>query len=564
MIFWSEKCDNWEVLIQKGVKMSTLEQYENIDLDINISDYIFLWQKEEKFQILKRYLDVLSCPNHTNLETVIDEMNSHWIWELEVNIKKILSKLNITNLSLKLNSLSWWEIKRLSLAKVLIQDPDVLLLDEPTNHLDLEMIEWLEEYLKTQVKTFFIITHDRYFLDRICNKIIEIDDAHTYEYNWSYSYYVEKRSEREAIRKKETENAMTLYRKELTWMRRQPQWRQTKAKARIEAFEDVKKRAFVSLKEQKFEIDICSKRLGSKILELKNISKSFDGKVILDNFNFVFSSWSKFWFVWKNWAWKSTLLDIITGKLAPDSWEIFLWQTVEIAYFRQDFTDFNSNKKIIEITTSASEGVMLSNWQRVPASKLLDMFNFPPNIQHEKVSILSYGEKKRLYMVTLLLQNPNFLILDEPTNDLDIFTLTKLEEFFINFNWCIIIVSHDRYFLDKIADHLLVFEGNWEIKMFSWTYNEYKLMKLDQKYEAKKEISKPPTEKQISKKEQNRLNKIEKELELANEKKKTLNEKLNDSNHNNDQIIKLSFEYWDLDKKIWELENEWLEIMDGY
>lgn len=564
IISWIEKCDWWEIIVAKWTKLSILEQYENINLDINILEYIFLWQKDEKFQILKKYLDINNSKDSYKLESIADEITSHWIWELEMNIKKILTKLNIINLSLKLSTLSWWELKRLSLAKILIQESDIILLDEPTNHLDLEMIEWLEEYLKTNVKTFFIITHDRYFLDRVCTKIIEIDDCNLYEYNWIYSYYIEKKSEREEIILKEKQNAMTLYKKELNWIRRQPQWRQTKAKARIEAFDDIKKRAFVSLKSQKLEIDIFTKRLWTKILELKNISKSFSDKIILDNFNFIFSSWSRFWFVWKNWAWKSTLLDIITWNLKPDNWEIIFWSTVEVAYFRQDFTDFNSTKKIIDIATEISQEVMMSNWQKISASRLLDMFNFPPKIQYEKVSILSYGQKKRLYLATLLLKNPNFLILDEPTNDLDIFTLTKLEEFLVNFNWCIIIVSHDRYFLDKLVDHLLVFEWKWEIKMFSGTYSEYKIIKTEEEYEIKKEVIDIGVKKQISNKEQNRLNKIEKELKDIDSKKLELKEKLNDIKLSNDEIVKLSIEYWEIEKKSQELENEWLEITEKY
>lgn len=564
MISGIEQCDWWEITIAKWTKLSILEQYENIPLNISILDYVFLWQKSEKFQVLKKYLDIISSTDHSGLESIIDEITSHWIWELEMNIKKILTKLNITNLSLALNTLSWWELKRLSLAKILIQESDIILLDEPTNHLDLEMIEWLEEYLKTQVKTFFIITHDRYFLDRICTKIVEIDECDLFEYHWTYSYYVEKKSERELILIKEKQSAMTLYRRELNWIRRQPQWRQTKAKARIDAFVDIKKRAFVSLKNQKFEIDIFTKRLWTKILELKNISKSFSNKIILDNFSFIFSNWSRFWFIWKNWAWKSTLLDIITSNLKPDTWEVIFWPTIEVAYFRQDFTDFNSGKKIIEIATDVSQEVMMSNWQKISASRLLDMFNFPLSIQHEKVSILSYGQKKRLYLAALLLKNPNFLILDEPTNDLDIFTLTKLEEFLVNFNWCVIIVSHDRYFLDKLVDHLLVFEWEWEIKMFSGTYSEYKIMKTEGEYEEKKEIMDIEAKKQISNKEQNRLNKIEKELKEIDDKKLNFKEKLNDVSLKNEEIIKLSFEYWEIEKKAQELENEWLEITEKY
>lgn len=547
------ECDKGEIIHAKWLKLWILSQYTDINLDSTILDYLFLWYSDTKFSLVKSILD----DHHSKLHH--DEINSEHIWELELNIKKTLSILKIPNTSRTLKTLSWWELKRLSLAKVMISDFDILLLDEPTNHLDIEMIEWLEQYLLTKVKTFFIITHDRYFLDRVCTRILEIDDKHLNIYDGSYNYYIEKKSEQEARLIREKENAITLYRKELQWMRRQPQARQTKIKSRIDAFDEVKRKALTPIKSKKLEIDIHMKRLWNKIIELSEISKSYDQKNIISKFSFVFTSWAKIWLVGRNWIWKSTLLDIITRKLIPNSWEVTYWKTVEIAYFRQDFTDFDESKLIIEIAREVAEEALLSSWHKISTSRILEMFNFPAKIQHQKASVLSYGEKKRLYLVTLLLKNPNFLILDEPTNDLDIFTLTKLEEFLSDFAWCILIVSHDRYFLDKLTDHILVFEGNWNIKLFTWTYSEFKAQKSEELIE---EI-KSPKPKQMPSKEQNRISKIERLLKEIEETQNEINKKLS-HNPATDEITKLSQEYWELMTRKETLEQEWIELNEKY
>ena len=559
-IIWKkDSLSSWELTYQKDLKVSHLWQDSVWDQDISILDYLFYNLEEDNFKILHKYFKSTIWIKIDDFDLVIDKMNDNDLWIEEIRIKKILSKLNILSLSPSIKTLSWGEIKRISLARLLIQDFDVLLLDEPTNHLDIEMTEWLEEYLKT-VRTFVMITHDRYFLDRVCNLISEVDNKTLFLYKWSYSYYLEKKAEREQIAIKWVENAKTLYRKELKWIQKQPKARETKSRSRVDAFDDIKQKAFTNLYKDKIEINSFENRLWSKVVEIHNVSKSYNDKKIIDRFTYKFTKWQTIWLIWKNWVWKSTLINIITWKLLPDSWKVNIWDTVTIAHYKQNFVNFdNPSKTVIEMVRDITNEVSIHQWRKVTVSRFLKMFNFNHKVQNEEISLLSLWQKKRLYLVTLLLKNPNFLILDEPTNDLDIFTLTEIEDFLSNFNWCLLIVSHDRFFLDKLADHLLIMEGEWKLTLYSWTYSKYKANQLKI---AKLESNKNGewTGKCLSKKWKNRIKKIENKIWELEKTRDKLNVQIIENVENAWKIHELSLEFGEIEKEINDLEMEWYEI----
>jgi len=441
-------------------------------------------------------------PGLSVLDTCIRHNNN---WEYEQKAKQILTQLNIKDLNQTVEELSGGQLKRVALAKVLIDEPELILLDEPTNHLDLDMTEWLENYLSRQNISLLMVTHDRYFLDRVCNEIIEIDNQQIYQYKGNYSYYLEKRQERVDAHQTEVERANNLLRKELDWMRRQPQARATKAKYRIDAFYELEKKAKQRRDSGNINLDVKSSYIGSKIFDAVDVSKRFDEIKITDHFNYTFARFEKMGIVGNNGTGKSTFIKMLTGEIEPDSGYFDVGETVKFGYYSQDGLRFKENMKVIDVVQDIAEYVDLGDGRKLSVSQFLNYFLFTPDKQHNYVSKLSGGEKRRLYLCTVLMKNPNFLVLDEPTNDLDIVTLNVLEEYLRNFKGCLIVISHDRYFMDKVVDHLLVFRGNADIKDFPGNYSQYREWKevqdlLEKEKEAviqKKEVAqeKPkPTE----------------------------------------------------------------------
>ena len=414
---------------------------------------------------------------NSQLQLAMADMDRLNAWDYEVRIKQILGKLNIHNLEQPVEQLSGGQQKRLALANVLITEPDLILLDEPTNHLDLEMVEWLEEFLNHSKMTILMVTHDRYFLDNVCTDILEIDQHQLFHYKGNYSYYLEKREARIANFNAETARAQNLYRTELDWMRRQPQARGHKSRSRIDAFYEIEQRAKQRIVEKQVSLGVKSAYLGSKIFEAQYISKAFGDYKILDNFYYNFSRYEKLGIVGKNGTGKSTFLKMLLGEVAPDSGRFDIGETVKFAYYSQSGIQFNDGMKVIDAVRQIAEEVDLGGGRKMTATQFLTHFLFPPEKQHDYIAKLSGGERRRLYLCTVLMRSPNFIILDEPTNDLDIATLNVLEDYLISFKGCVIVVSHDRFFMDKVVDHMLVFQGDCKIKDFPGNYTDYRQWK---------------------------------------------------------------------------------------
>lgn len=503
---------------------------------------------------------------------ILEKMDQYKAWDYENKVKQILSKLKITNFDQVVGQLSGGQKKRVGLAKVLITDPDFLILDEPTNHLDLEMIEWLEEYLNKSKGTLLMVTHDRYFLDRVCNEIIEMDANSIYTYKGNYSYYLEKRAERIENINAEVGKAQKLLKTEQEWMRRMPQARGTKAKYRIDAFYDLKKKAAAGFKEDSMELDIKSARLGKKILELEGLYKSFGDLKILEDFSYKFQRGEKIGIVGKNGTGKSTFLNIITRNLEPDSGSIEIGETVVYGYYRQDGITINENERIIDVIKDIAESIDLGNGKVMSASQFLEYFLFPPKTQYNYVSKLSGGEKRRLYLMTVLMKNPNFLILDEPTNDLDIMTLNVLEEYLMNFKGCLIIVSHDRYFMDKVVDQMFAFEGMGKIRNFPGNYTIYRdtideeekeLKKIEKPAKPKKEKPKSNnTAKKLSFNEKREFEQLEVDLEALNTEKEELETAMSSGTLTNDELLQKASRIEEVINLIDEKEMRWLELSE--
>ena len=433
-----------------------------------------------------------SPATHKLLENATHQMETLNAWDYELRIRQILSRLNIHNLTQKTGSLSGGQKKRVALAKVLIEEPDLLLIDEPTNHLDLEMTEWLEEYLSRQSMALLLVTHDRYFLDRVANEIMELENGQLYRYKGNYSLFLEKKADREENFIKDVDKSKNLLRKELEWMRRQPKARGTKSKSRIEAFYDLEDKAGQKLSTQNLELNVKMTRLGGKILELEHLNKRFGEKIIIDDFSYLFQKKERIGIAGINGVGKTTFLEVITGKAEADSGKISTGETVVFGYYTQAGIKLPDDKRVIEVVTEIAEFISTGSGDNVSASQFLQQFGFEPARQYTYVSKLSGGEKRRLYLLTILIKNPNFLILDEPTNDLDILTLQTLEAFLMEFSGCLIIVSHDRYFMDKVADHLFIFEGDGKIKDYNGSYSEYRADLIEEEKETKANKANPP------------------------------------------------------------------------
>jgi ATP-binding cassette subfamily F protein uup len=514
--------------------------------------------------------------DHSELDEILANMDLLKAWDYEQRITQILGKLKITNLDQLIGELSGGQLKRVALANVLIGEPDLLILDEPTNHLDLEMVEWLEDFLKRSNMALLMVTHDRYFLDRVCTNILEIDHQAMFQYNGNYSYYLEKRQERIESFNAESERTVNLYKKELEWMRRQPQARAHKAKSRQESFYEIEERAKLRHNYDTIQLDVKASYLGSKIFEANYITKAYGDLKILDNFYYNFARYEKMGIVGKNGTGKSTFLKMLLGEVKPDSGSFDIGETVVFGYYSQDGLAFDEQMKVIDVVQDIAEEVDLGNGKKMSASQFLLHFLFTPETQYNYVYKLSGGEKRRLYLCTVLMRNPNFLVLDEPTNDLDIMTLNILEEYLRAFKGCVIVVSHDRYFMDKVVDHLLVFKGDAELKDFPGNYTDYRewneLLEEQERDEKKKAKSKTSTTKtqhvkkektsRLSFKDKQEFEELEKLIPQLENEKKDIETQLASGKLSTDEIIQVSQRLSEVNGLIDEKTMRWLELSE--
>ena len=566
--------DSGTVVINKDIQVVLFDQEIHFESGQTITEFIMSLDSPP-MQALRNYQKSLTSNDSEFMERAFIEMENQKAWGLENEMKQILSQLKIIDLNAKMDNLSGGQIKRVALAKLLIETRvehkhTLLIMDEPTNHLDVDMVEWLEQYLSRAMVTLLLVTHDRYFLDSVCDIIWEIEDKKLYVHHGAYAQYLENKSIREENLKDTIDKANNLYRKELEWMRRQPKARTTKSKSRIEAFYETEKTAKMDTRKQELELDFGMKRLGKKILELRNINKKFGDKTILDNFSYQFQRGEKVGIIGKNGVGKSTLLNIIQGLETYDSGEIEVGETIKFGYFSQKGLTYKEDQRVIDFMKDIAEYYPLANGKSISASQFLKMFLFNEQTQYTTISNLSGGERRRLYLISVLFQNPNFLIFDEPTNDLDLPTLTVLESFLAQFQGCLIIVSHDRYFMDKIVDHLLVFEGEGKIKDFIGSFTEYRDQQTQNKNIKKSEPAKPVEEKQtkntnskrkLSFKEQKELENIEKEMPVLKEKQDEILEKLN--NETDYGIIsELSQKLEETTSQLEAYEMRWLELQE--
>ena len=570
-----DAADSGEVVLANDLKLTYLGQQPEFEPGQSVLDAV-LDSKDEVPALVREYEHCLSRINEDSsmtdkLTSLISRMDELDAWNYEGQVKEILGKLGISDYEQQVSQLSGGQKKRVGLAKALIEKPDLVILDEPTNHLDLEAIEWLEDYLSQSQMGIIMVTHDRYFLESVTNEIIELDQNQIFKYSGNYSYFLEKKAEREEMQLAEKEKAKNLYNKELEWIRRQPKARGTKAKYRVDAFQDVKKKAHQNLEKQSVELDVKTRRQGGKVLEIETISKGFDGKVLFENFSYIFKKGERLGIVGKNGTGKSTFLNILTGQLNPDTGEIVKGSTTQIGYYKQKEPDFKPGMKVIEVVQEIAEVITLSDGKTVTASKFLSLFNFQPPAQHDYVDNLSGGEKRRLQLLCVLVQNPNFLILDEPTNDLDLITLRTLEDFLSQFQGCLIIVSHDRYFMDRLVDHLFVFDESKEIMDFTGNYSVYREY-LKNKPAGKVEAAKPSAEKQdkpkeeskrkMSFKEKREFESLEKELEALTDKKKVIMDKLNSGEQDHARLAEWGAELRQVEDEIDKKEMRWLELSE--
>ncbi len=472
IIAGADTADSGKITLRNGISLGYLSQAFNLDNDKTIFEEIYS-SSSEIIQIIREYEEALHSDDRKKLDIAISRMETAQAWDHEVKIHQLIAELQLPDANLKTGTLSGGQKKRVALANLFINEPDIIILDEPTNHLDLDIIVWLEEYLLRSNCTLLMVTHDRYFLDRVCNEILELDDKTLYQYKGNYSYFLEKRDERIEVHNAEVEKARNLLRTELEWIRRMPKARTTKAKYRVEAFSELEEKASKSKIEKNVEINVSAARLGNKILEISDLSKAYGDKLLLKDFTYMFRRFEKIGIIGKNGSGKTTFLNLINGLVKPDTGHFEYGETVVSGYYKQEDHYFKEGKKVIDIVKDIAEVVSPENRVKMSVSQFLGYFLFPPKVQQTPVEKLSGGERRRLHLVTILMKNPNFLILDEPTNDLDIVTLNVLEEYLKNFPGCIVVVSHDRFFLDKLADHIFVFDGKGKIKDFPGNYSDY-------------------------------------------------------------------------------------------
>ncbi|MFD2513387.1 ABC-F family ATP-binding cassette domain-containing protein [Pontibacter locisalis] len=572
--------DEGSVSVRKEISIGYLGQNPELDEEQTVHQNIFSMQNET-LDLISQYEAAIvdSGTSADKMQQLMERMDELQAWDFEVKVKQILSKLGINNLDTKIKHLSGGQRKRVAMAKVLIEEPDMLILDEPTNHLDLDTIEWLEGLLSTQNTTLLMVTHDRYFLDKVANEIAELDNGEIFSYKGNYSYFLEKKAEREQNAAAETEKARNLMRKELEWIRRMPKARGTKAKYRVDAFEELKEKAAKKTGGPQLELSVKTTRQGGKIIEVDHISKSFGEKKIVDDFSYVFKKKDRIGVVGPNGAGKSTFLNMLTGKLAPDSGIIEAGQTTVFGYYTQDELTYKDDQRVIDIVKEIAEVVEMANGEVITASQFLQHFQFSPPQQYTFVSKLSGGEKRRLQLLRVLIKSPNFLILDEPTNDLDIITLNILEDFLLNFGGCLIIVSHDRYFMDRLVEHLFVFEGDGHIRNFPGNYTDYrewqkeqeKQDKLEQEVKqaaapapaAERKPQQPENKRKATFNEKKEYERLEQEIEHLETRKTAIIETMNSgSTTDHEELNALATELEDINEQLEEKEFRWLELAE--
>ena len=565
-----EGYDEGTITFRRDLRVGYLEQAPSYPAGLTVLEACF-HHGNSTVELIKEYEECMETPGNPGLEELLGRMEHEKAWDYERKAKQILSQLKIRDFNQKVEHLSGGQLKRVALANVLITEPDLLILDEPTNHLDLDMTEWLEEYLNRGNLSLLMVTHDRYFLDRVCSEIIEIDNKQLYSYKGNYSYYLEKRQERIDATNAEVARANNLYRTELEWMRRMPQARGHKARYREEAFYDLEKVAKQRTYDNNVKLDVKASYIGSKIFEADHLCKSFGSLKILDDFSYIFARYEKMGIVGNNGTGKSTFIKILMGLEKIDSGTLDIGETVRFGYYSQDGLQFDEQMKVIDVITAIAEVIELGNGKRLTASQFLQHFLFTPETQHSYVYKLSGGERRRLYLCTVLMKNPNFLVLDEPTNDLDIVTLQVLEEYLKNFKGCVIVVSHDRYFMDKVVDHLLVFKGQGDIRDFPGNYSDYRDWKLA-RAEHEKEAAKPKEEKtqrvrlndkrRLTFKERKEMEQLETEIATLEEEKKTIEEALCSGTLSVDELTEKSKRLPLLNDELDEKSMRWLELSE--
>jgi ATP-binding cassette subfamily F protein uup len=565
-----EEADSGSVIFQKGLRIGYLPQNPVFPPEMTIMQACFT-SNNDLVSLIAAYEKAVASNDHVKMQELLPLMDHLQAWDYEQRIKQILSELNITAFDQRIATLSGGQLKRIALANVLIAEPQLLILDEPTNHLDTDMTEWLENYLNKTNLSLLMVTHDRYFLDRVCNRILEIDQRQIYSYKGNFSYYLQKREERINAQSTEIERANNLLRKELDWMRRQPQARATKSKSRIEAFYDLQSKAAQQRKEKELTLKTQASYIGNKIFEAKHVSKQYDSLVILNDFNYVFTKYEKLGIVGNNGTGKSTFLKLILGTVSPDKGVFEIGETVKFGYYSQEGISFDEQMKVIDVVRNIAEVIDLGKQGKWSASQFLQHFLFEPERQYDFVYKLSGGEKRRLYLCTILIQNPNFLILDEPTNDLDIVTLNVLESYLQEFQGCLIVVSHDRFFMDKVVDHLFIFEGNGAIRNFPGNYSDYREWKANDQNTQKTVAANEPkgakplrnnTKKRLTFKEQKEFEQLEQEIESLEKEKKRLEITLTENQFDNNELIALTERMAEVIRLIDEKSMRWLELSE--
>lgn len=570
-----EPYDSGAVVFRRDLRVAYLEQDPAYPENLTVLEACF-HSGNDVTDLIAEYERVINSKDHSGLDAILQKMDVLQAWDYEHRAKQILGQLKITDFEQKISQLSGGQLKRVALANVLITEPDLIILDEPTNHLDLDMVEWLEEYLQRSRLSLLMVTHDRYFLDRVCNEIIEIDQQQLYQYKGNFSYYLEKRDERISAQNAELDRANNILRKELEWMRRQPQARATKAKSRIDAFYDLEKKAQQVRDAGNVQLQMKGTYIGNKIFEAQHVYKSFGDIKILEDFNYVFARYEKLGIVGNNGTGKSTFIKMLMGEVAPDKGGFDIGETVKFGYYSQDGLKFDEQMKVIDVVQNIAEVIDLGNGSRLTASQFLQHFLFPPEKQHNFVYKLSGGEKRRLYLCTVLITNPNFLVLDEPTNDLDIVTLNILEEYLQQFKGCVIVVSHDRYFMDKVVDHLLAFQGSARIKDFPGNYTQYREWKEVQELleKEKEQAAKPKEEKvqqaqpkndekkKLSFKEKREFEELDVLIPQLEEEKANLENELSSGTLSTDELLQKSNRISQLIEEIEEKTMRWLELSE--
>ena len=581
--------DTGQVALNNAVKIAYVHQNPVFDSNLSIYQTIFDQSNSEVLRVIEEYHKAMldserGIDNSDKMAKIFEQMDALQAWDFEYQVKEVLGKLGLHDTDLPVGNLSGGQRKRVALAKAILEKPDLLLLDEPTNHLDLETIEWLEEYLAKANLSIFMVTHDRYFLEKVTNEILELDQGKIHRYQGNYGYFLDKKAERMQIEDIEIEKAKSLYKKELDWIRRQPKARGTKAKYRVDAFEETKEKAFTKREERDIELSVSTQRLGNKILEIEKISKSYGEKTLIEDFSYIFKKKDRIGIVGPNGAGKTTFLKLITGLIEPDQGKITAGQTTLFGYYRQEEDRFDEEKRLIDVVKEVAEVVTLNKGQTITVSQFLTQFGFPPKQQFTPIGKMSGGERRRLQLLLVLIKNPNFLILDEPTNDLDLMTLNILEEFLDTFPGCLIIVSHDRYFMDRLVEHLFVFEGEGVIRDFPGNYTDFREWEKEEstksqvpsikttearseRLETRKDTKVEETEKSVSKikasyKQKQEFKKTNEQIAKLEGEKEKITAQIAAGIEDHEDLLKLSNRIAEIDSELEELEMTWLELSE--